>query len=305
MDLPLQAQVVRKKIRVRRKRVTSELVDEGGGQPAAPASDDDSGNNRAAASGAKRPHQDDNRAAASGAKRSWVPPWQEAAATEAAAKRRRRREEATAEQELMCRLQQQPAALSLSTGAMLLDFAMPNIPEYVAATTRPLRRQPLFLSGGGGTSNEVPPLKGHDVLNFLLSWREQPTEKSDGQPAALREPAQYVCFKIMELFKKAKKAYQEESLSACDESIGQASVESKREDTTNWKRQYGTLKLRRPPHLERASEVEAILKEHEGEARVWQTSREEWFPLQNVPLVRTIPSVKVGRRRRSPARIPP
>ena len=152
----------------------------------------------------------------------------------------------------------------------------------------------------------MPPLRGHDVLDFLLSWREQPTEKSDGQPAALREPAQYVCFKIMELFKKAKKAYQEESLSACDESIGQASVESKREDTTNWKRQYGTLKLRRPPHLERASEVEAIFKAHEGEARVWQTSREEWFPLhQNVPLVRTIPSVKVGRRRRSPARIPP
>ena len=151
----------------------------------------------------------------------------------------------------------------------------------------------------------MPPLRGHDVLDFLLAWREQPKWKCAGQPAAPREPARYVCWKLMELFKKAKKAYQEDSLSAFDESIGQASVESKREDTTNWKRQYGTLKLRRPPHLERASEVEAIFKEHEGEARVWQTAREEWFPLQNVPLVRTIPSVKVGRRRRSPARIPP
>ena len=300
--VPLQ-QVVRKKIRVRERVASPVGLVTGGGQPAAPASD--SGNNRAAASGAKRPHQEDDIVAKRPRDWSAVPPWQDDDENDATAKRRRRREQAAAHEVLMNRTQQQPAALS-TTGAMMLDFAIPKIPEYTAASTRPLRKQPLYLAGAGGASHDVEPLRGHDVLDIMLSWREQPTERPDGQPAAPREPARYVCWKLMELFKKAKKAYQEDSLSAFDESIGQASVECKREDTSNWKREYGgALKLRRPPHLERASEVEAILKEHEGEARVWQTSREEWFPIQNVPLVRTIPSVKVGRRRRSPARIPP
>ena len=270
-------------------------------QPAAPDS------NAAAASGAKRPRQDDDSNAAKRRRRKKAGDDD----SKAAAKERREKDFVVADDEfdvLVNRLQQQPAALS-STGEMQIDVPIPRISEYLATKTRPLRNLDLFNTGGGA-SNDVPPLWGHDVLQHLLSWREQPTEKPDGQPAARRQPAQYVCWKIMEVFKEAKKEFQD-SIDE-PETIGQASVERTRADTSNWQRELErtSLRLRRPPRVERASEIEAILKEHEGEARIWQTEREEWHALSQGAVLRTISSVKVGHRalqwrRRNPARIPP
>ena len=231
-------------------------------------------------------------AAASGAsKRSR----QEAVPTSGTAKRCRTTSTADDIDVLMTRLPL-PGGAS-DTGELEVNIPVPNIDEYRDAESRPIRNRTLFTEGGGA-SHDTPPLVGHDVLEHMLSWNSQPTQRLDGQPAARRPPAQYACWQIMQEHKKAKKVFQD-SIDDSDETICSLSVGGYyREDTSNWQREPRGENWRFRPTgaVERADEIQAIIKQHDGEARVWQTGREEWVPLVEESVLSTIPSVKVDRR---------
>ena len=253
---------------------------------------------------AKRPLQGDNSSSNAAAKRRRRKKAGDDDSRAAAAKERREKDFVVADDfDLLMNRLQQPAALSSTGDIVELDVPVPKIAEYQDAEERPIRKRELFEGGrgAGGSSHDLPALEGHDVMEHLLSWRTQPPRATmtpdGGQPAAPRPPAQYVCWHMMEAFKKAKKEF-EDTIGATNaaEPIAQMSVRKIRADTVNWQRelQGPNYRLRRRPEVERACEISAVLREHEGEARVWQLEREEWHALWDESVLGTKPSVKVG-----------
>ena len=71
-----------------------------------------------------------------------------------------------------------------------------------------------------------------------------------------------------------------------DASVAELSIERpQRAATSNWRPddQMGWMIQR--------SEIEAILKEHDGEARVWQFGAESWVPLRDAAILNAGESV--------------
>ena len=162
--------------------------------------------------------------------------------------------------------------------------------EYQQALRRPRRKHHLFVEGGGASFAEQLP--GHDVGEMMLAWTE-------AQPAAraCRGPAQTLCHDIMELYKQKRNEWRDDS--AHERSIATMSIHSSemlRRETSNWKAAVqsdgGSVRLSAGMRYLQFAEIEAILKQHEGEARVWQTDAECWEQLQNAAILGTIASLK-------------
>ena len=169
-------------------------------------------------------------------------------------------------------------------------ICLPAELEYQQALRRPRRKHQVFLEGGGASF--VEQLPGHDVGEMMLAWTE-------AQPAAraCRGPAQTVCHNIMELFKQKRNEWRDDG--AHERSIATLSIhrsEMLRRETSNWKAvvhsKAGSVRLNAGMRHLQFAEIEAILKQHEGEARVWQTDAECWEPLRDAAILGTIPSLK-------------
>jgi len=162
--------------------------------------------------------------------------------------------------------------------------------EYQQALRRPRRKHQLFVEGGGASFAEQLP--GHDVGEMMLAWTQ-------AQPAArsCRGPAQTVCHDIMELYKQKRNEWRDDS--AHERSIATMSIHSSemlRRETSNWKAAVqsdgGSVRLSAGMKYLQFAEIEAILKQHEGEARVWQTDAECWEQLRDAAILGTIASLK-------------
>ena len=124
-------------------------------------------------------------------------------------------------------------------------------------------------------------LQGHDVGAMMLEWTKQRIKEL---APSLRDPAQSVCFMIMELHKQKTNAWRDDP--EREESIASMSIKNdslQRRETSNRKLVPGGSNLieddgSQQRFLQR-SEIDAVLKAHEGEARVWQTTTEYWEPL--------------------------
>ena len=141
--------------------------------------------------------------------------------------------------------------------------------EYRLARTRPLRNLPLYVRGEGASADIH--LAGRDVGELFLRWQPA-APRRDGPP---RGPAETVCYNLME----EEKCFREMWKSADEESVATFSITpafQHRRPTSNWRPDSAASGADR-----QCQEVEAIFKDHEGEARVWQTSEECWVPLRN------------------------
>ena len=143
--------------------------------------------------------------------------------------------------------------------------------EYLNAHTREFRRRDVFANVDESGASETDLLKSmpsREVSNMFLQcpedWGLRSTMTREGAAA-------YVCWKVLEDQRLYKACFNRQQ----DDSIASYSIERMtRRETTNW-----VMSSQRRDN--QRSEIESAFKAHEGEARVWQTSREEWFPLRH------------------------
>ena len=143
--------------------------------------------------------------------------------------------------------------------------------EYLNAHTRELRRRDVFANVdecGASDADLLKALPSREVSRLFLlcpeEWGLTSTMTREGAAA-------YVCWEMMETQRTYKAIFNRHE----EETVASHSIERMtRRQTTNWvmssQRRYN-----------QRSEIESAFKAHEGEARVWQTSREEWFPLRH------------------------
>ena len=149
----------------------------------------------------------------------------------------------------------------------VVQVNVPDRIEYHNVADRPLLNA---LADDWLSFTHAEDLEVHDVAVMMLAW------STEAQPAAAsgatRGPAETVCFQIMQKHKEHKKKWKESDPSISSMSMSERSL--RRADTSNWKSgDKSTL------HQLQRGEIEAIMKSHEGEARLWQTEPECWVPL--------------------------
>ena len=98
----------------------------------------------------------------------------------------------------------------------------------------------------GGGESTAEKLEGHDVAELMLDWARKPVLP----PHRREQAAAQVCHDIVELQKLPKHAWKEDDRG----SVAELSIE-------------------------------AALKDHEGEARVWQLGAERWEPLREAAIL--------------------
>ena len=167
--------------------------------------------------------------------------------------------------------ERQPAAPQPGAATEVVQVDVPDRIEYHSAADRPLLN--AFI-GEWPLMNNAEDLEGHDVAAMMLAWSTEAAASgaTGGTVARARGPAETVCLKIMQQHSEHKRLWKESDPSIASHSISERSL--RRAETTNWKRGDSSTR-----HQLKKAEIEAIMKSHEGEARLWQTEPECWVPL--------------------------
>lgn len=147
--------------------------------------------------------------------------------------------------------------------------------EYIEAVERPCRKRPEIDKCEG--MSYATQLQGHDTYTlFMKSVDQWKTNFPRG-----KGPANLVSIEIMTIFNEAKKRL--EALWKSQEKtpmLGSLPPSKRhRQPTRNW----APAKWNPDGSSEFSNQVEEVkryLKEHEGEARIWQVAPEKWLPLK-------------------------
>ena len=134
-------------------------------------------------------------------------------------------------------------------------------------------RRLIKMTDGG--SMEFATRIGHDLLDLLQRWDELGV-KGFAVSGAERGPVQCVGAYLMDKHTAARRHARdaEPVPDIAQRSIGRGSAAEalRRQSTSNW-----SCEGLGQPELQ-AAEIDAILREHDGEVRVWQCHQESWKP---------------------------
>jgi len=141
--------------------------------------------------------------------------------------------------------------------------------------------KPRFMSLVGMTDSmqEALHLEGMEVGELMFNWTRMAEDRAQGGKG--RPPAEGAAHALLMFHVAARIEFRDGPISS---SVAVAHIfEFAREDTSNWRAEKPVgspaLPLRLSPLVRQRAEIGAILKYHDGEARIWQTRPEHWEPL--------------------------
>ena len=157
--------------------------------------------------------------------------------------------------------------------------------EYIDASER--MRLKVLLSID---TQQAEVLVGHDTADLFLSWPQSDVAASGAANTKPRHPAHAAAHAILGFHKVKKNEFRDADNIRC---VATESVFPMRGSTSNWSlrfgrqpaapNQSGEAVLRSPMSLleRQKEEIDAALRHHDGEARVWQVEPEVWEPLED------------------------
>jgi hypothetical protein len=156
-----------------------------------------------------------------------------------------------------------------------------NALEYIDFYDRP---RLLSLLGMTDSMQEAGHLQGIEVGELMFKCGRMAEAAQGGK---CRPPAEAAAYALLQVHVDNRIAFRDGPISS---SVAVAHIfEFARQDTSNWRAEklVGSppLPLRLSPLARQRAEIEAILKYHDGEARIWQIGPELWEPLSESTIV--------------------
>jgi hypothetical protein len=126
---------------------------------------------------------------------------------------------------------------------------------------------------------EAVHLEGIEVGELMFNWARIAEDKAQGGKG--RPPAESAAYALLQFHVANRIEFRDGPISS---SVAVAHIfEFARQDTSNWRAEKPVgsppLPLRLSPLVRQRAEIDAILKYHDGEARIWQIRPELWEPL--------------------------
>jgi hypothetical protein len=141
--------------------------------------------------------------------------------------------------------------------------------------------KPRFMSLVGMTDSmqEAVHLEGMELGELMFNWPSEAEVRDQGGKG--RQPAEGAAYALLQFHIVGRLEFRDGPI--CSSVAVSHIFEYAREDTSNWQAETTVgspaLPLRKSPLVRQRAEIDAILKYHDGEARIWQSQPEHWEPL--------------------------
>jgi hypothetical protein len=141
--------------------------------------------------------------------------------------------------------------------------------------------KPRFMALVGMTDSmqQAEHIEGMELGDLMFNWASAAKDRDQGGKG--RQPAEGAAYAMLQFHVVGRLEFRDGPI--CSSVAVSHILEYAREDTSNWQAETPVgspaLPFRKSPLVRQRAEIDAILKYHDGEARVWQSQPEHWEPL--------------------------